>query len=137
MHVSTSDHELCDTTCTGKESSSRSFFDGQCRAACRSPSSPRCAAAWRCITSCPPPLPTPAASGNLQFACPSSQQQLLVWKTRPRRWVPSLRAGASLSCWALLLHPALPALLGSCPGLPLPVQASLPLSPAVHQLRCR
>lgn len=27
-----------------------------------------------------------AASGNLQFACPSSQQQLLVWKTRPRRW---------------------------------------------------
>ena len=29
--------------------------------------------------------PLLAASGNLQFACPSSQQQLLVWKTRPKR----------------------------------------------------
>lgn len=28
-----------------------------------------------------------AASGNLQFECPSSQQQLLVWKTRPKQCV--------------------------------------------------
>lgn len=40
-----------------------------------------------CVTATPPcPCAArPAASGNLQFACPSSQQQLLVWKTRPRR----------------------------------------------------
>jgi hypothetical protein len=38
---------------------------------------------------------SPAANGNLQFACPSSQQQLLVWKTRPCRYAAA-RAPAAL-----------------------------------------
>ena len=36
-------------------------------------------------TAPPALLSRSAASGNLQFECPSSQQQLLVWKTRPRQ----------------------------------------------------
>ncbi|KAL4446755.1 hypothetical protein ABPG77_007999 [Micractinium sp. CCAP 211/92] len=35
-------------------------------------------------------------SGNLQFACPSSQQQLLVWKTRPRRVMVLKKLGDEL-----------------------------------------
>jgi NAD+ kinase len=37
-----------------------------------------------------------AASGNLQFACPSSQQQLLVWKTRPKRVMVLKKLGDEL-----------------------------------------
>ncbi|KAI3434837.1 hypothetical protein D9Q98_002892 [Chlorella vulgaris] len=35
-------------------------------------------------------------SGNLQFACPSSQQQLLVWKTRPQRVMVLKKLGDEL-----------------------------------------
>ncbi|PRW57924.1 ATP-NAD kinase isoform B [Chlorella sorokiniana] len=35
-------------------------------------------------------------SGNLQFECPSSQQQLLVWKTRPRQVMVLKKLGSEL-----------------------------------------
>ena len=74
-----------------------------------------CSSAQHCLPCCalrncrlPAPWPSPvqcmrAASGNLQFACPSSQQQLLVWKTKPKRCAAAAAAtGACLSGWVPL-----------------------------------
>ena len=68
------------------------------------------------LMAAPPACPTThpaAASGNLQFECPSSQQQLLVWKTRPKQCV--LRV---LCCRRRLTRPRPPAPTGLLPSVP-------------------